>query len=663
MGEQGEKVVLAGAGERVRRTPRWACGRSGLADSIRLGYNLRTIVVTAGLQRSRLMNAWILHVIRLSTTSYCTLVTLTLIGTHCGTAGAAPDKCRNLGELTITPALTPLPPGAVEPRGWSRDWAIAAKNGLTGHMEEYNPTFRDGWKGLPVQGPGVAPDGTTGWPLEQCAYWLDGLLRLGYVLHDEGLIQKATNRINTVVDGVNRGSPSFIFWQQEMPRDFNSWAHSHMGRALVAQYEATGDKRILKALVRVYRNYPMPDAHLQFDKVSGLCNLDPMLETYRFSGDRRIFASAQAAMNLPGVQASIDAWRAGRFTTEHAVIINEDIRLPALYYLWTGNAKYLEASRSAFAWLNANHMLPHGVVSGEEYLSGVGAFRLTETCNITAQMWSSLWLYRITGERGWGDSIERAFFNAAPGTVARDFKTMCYYQSPNRICLSSLPAEPLLGHQVRLQYCRLGDPEVLCCVGNLNRIVPNYVIHMWMSTSDGGLAATLYGPCDVSAMVCGGTRVKLTCETAYPFEEAIRITVKPERPAEFPLCFRIPGWCVEPQAVVDGTHVAVTRDNSGFARVVRRWTAGEMLTLTLPMSVRVNHGFETEFPPSTKEYFDYIKKTVVLQKRRLPFETVSYGPLLFALPIPDIDPNTPRMGARWQYALDNDAAPAAVTSR
>ena len=32
------------------------------------------------------------------------------------------------------------------------------------------------------------------------------------------------------------------------------------------------------------------------------------------------------------------------------------------------------------------------------------------------------------------------------------------------------------------------------------------------------------------------------------------------------------------------------------------------------------------------------------------------GPLLFALPIPDIDPNTPAPDARWQYALDTDAA-------
>ena len=36
-----------------------------------------------------------------------------------------------------------------------------------------------------------------------------------------------------------------------------------------------------------------------------------------------------------------------------------------------------------------------------------------------------------------------------------------------------------------------------------------------------------------------------------------------------------------------------------------------------------------------------------------PYASVSYGPLLFALPIPDTSgPNTPDPATRWNYALD-----------
>ena len=112
--------------------------------------------------------------------------------------------------------------------------------------------FRDAWKGTPVAAPAAAADGT-GWPLEQCSYWLNGLVDLGFVLHDDALIRKATRRLALVVDGVNRGGTSLIYWKKDKPQGFNSWAQSQMGRALVEWYKATGEQRILDALVQGLR--------------------------------------------------------------------------------------------------------------------------------------------------------------------------------------------------------------------------------------------------------------------------------------------------------------------------------------------------------------------------------------------------------------------------
>jgi hypothetical protein len=91
-----------------------------------------------------------------------------------------------------------------------------------------------------------------------------------------------TKRLDLVVDGVLKGGESFVYWRPEsvLADNFNNWAHSHMGRALVAYYQATGDERILKALVQVYRHYPLPQLPSNFDDVSGAVNVDAMLETY-----------------------------------------------------------------------------------------------------------------------------------------------------------------------------------------------------------------------------------------------------------------------------------------------------------------------------------------------------------------------------------------------
>ncbi len=562
-------------------------------------------------------------------------------------------------EPAVKPALLVLPPGAVEPAGWLRDWAQAARDGITGHLDERHATFADGWKGVPIKAPGAKPDGT-GWPIEQSAYWLDGALRLGLVLHDEALVRKMRARLDPVVDGVNQApfGTSFIHWKPDSkPQGFDSWAHSQMGRALVALYEGTRDQRVLEALVKVYADYPAKMGTLQLGgAVSGLCNLEAMLETYSFSGDRRILERAMQAMAQPEVVKDIEAWKAGRLSPGHMVILYENIRLPGLAYPWSGDPNQLQATLGAFQWLDEYHMLPYGVASGEEFASGIGAFRKTETCDVTAMLLAASWMYRIQGQGAWGDRMERAFFNAGAGPVARDFQTMCYYQSPNRLRSDSLPCEqPHAPGPPNTRFTPLGCPNVLCCVGALNRIIPNYIIHMWMATRDNGLAATLYGPCIVSAKAGEGVPVKVTTTTDYPFGEAIRLRVEPAKEVTFPLYLRIPGWCKSPQVTVNGSKMSITPDARGFVGIARTWGKDDALELQLPMEPRVLRGYETEFPSANRKYFSF-EPAEVFQPRRLPCASVLYGPLLMALPIADVDPNTPVPDAKWQYALDTDAA-------
>ena len=377
-------------------------------------------------------------------------------------------------EPVVRPAFLPLPIGAVQPQGWLRDWAQSARRGITGHLDEWHPTFADGWKGIPIKAPGANAEGT-GWPIEQSAYWLDGALRLGLVLHDEALVKKIRARLDPVVEGVNKADAgtSFIYWKKGyQPQGFDSWAHSQMGRALVALYQGTGDKRVLDALVKVYAAYPDNMGGVAFGGVTGLCNLDAMLETYSFSGDRRILDHALRAIAQPAVAKDFQAWEAGQLLPGHMDILYENTRLPAIVYPWTGDEHLLRATLGAWRWLDDQHMLPYGVASGEEFASGIGAFRKTETCDVTAMLLAASWLYRIQGDGDWGDRMERAFFNAGAAPVARDFQTMCYYQSPNRLRSDSLPARtaaclrarngilfPQAGLSGGAVLCRRGQPH------------------------------------------------------------------------------------------------------------------------------------------------------------------------------------------------------------
>ena len=119
-----------------------------------------------------------------------------------------------------------------------------------------------------------------------------------------------------------------------------------------------------------------------------------------------------------------------------------------------------------------------------------------------------------------------------------------------------------------------------------------------------------------------------------PLQRGHRDAVKPAREASFPLSFRIPGWCRNPELSVNGSGIETVADANGFVRVDRLWKPGDAVCLRFPMSASVKTGRDKN-------------------AQGAPYASVSYGPLLFALPIPDTQgPNTPDPAAAWKYALD-----------
>jgi len=307
--------------------------------------------------------------------------------------------------------------------------------------------------------------------------------------------------------------------------------------------------------------------------------------------------------------------------------------------LWTGRRELLDAALAWHDLLARDSLQPSGVPVADEYYGPTGAFRGTETCDVAGYVWSQLSLLTVCGEGRLADRAERAFFNAAPATVSRDFRTHVYFQCPNRIVDKS-PRHPHGPQANGNSYARTHYP--LCCTAALNRILPWYVTHMWMATYDNGLAAVAYGPCQVSALAGDGVPLRLTCRTDYPFEETIEISVEPEREAVFTLSFRIPGWCTQPSLTINDTAVTVEPDAHGFAHVWRCWRAGDTVRLVFPMAASVQTGRDHNAEGA-------------------PYAAVSYGPLLFALPIADsADHNTPDAATRWQYALDPQATPLTV---
>jgi hypothetical protein len=185
--------------------------------------------------------------------------------------------------------------------------------------------------------------------------------------------------------------------------------------------------------------------------------------------------------------------------------------------------------------------------------------------------------------------LERVAYNALPAALSPHFAGRHYYQLPNQIaCTKDY-------HNFSTRH----DDDALigletgygCCTANLHQGWPKFVAHLWMATPDDGLAALVYGPCEVTAVVADGEEVRFEEDTAYPFEEDVRFIYHGASNIAFPLHLRIPSWC-DVAALRVNDRVIDQPEAGSIVRLERRWENGDRVTLHLPMKTRASRWHE-----------------------------------------------------------------------
>ncbi len=125
-----------------------------------------------------------------------------------------------------------------------------------------------------------------------------------------------------------------------------------------------------------------------------------------------------------------------------------------------------------------------------------------------------------------GDRLEKLAFNALPATFKKDMTAHQYDQQCNQVICSAKGEHVYVSNGPDSNLYGL-EPNFGCCTANMHQGWPKFVSHLWMKTPDGGLAVVAYAPCVVETKI-QGKPVKLVVETAYPFRDeiAIKVTVR-----------------------------------------------------------------------------------------------------------------------------------------
>lgn len=137
---------------------------------------------------------------------------------------------------------------------------------------------------------------------------------------------------------------------------------------------------------------------------------------------------------------------------------------------------------------------------------------------------------------------------------------------------------------------RTGYP---CCYSNMHQGWPKFTQNLWYATAEGGVAAMVYSPSEVTLKVGGGREVTITEDTVYPMGDEIRFEIRMSgrKGERFPFLLRRPGWCDEPEVAVNGEIFNVNLE-SDVMKIVREWKDGDVVCLRLPMEVEVSKWHE-----------------------------------------------------------------------
>lgn len=334
---------------------------------------------------------------------------------------------RRVNHPMIPFALDPLQWGSVTPLGWIRQWAMYARNGAASPTKAAFATLQNGkvngWRnGRPAIG---------GFWDEDSAYWIDGMTRLGLVLHDKELLSRVKEDFQYVIKN------PFNFhntWKNDV---VEGWVRSIYSRGMLAYFDGTGDADVIPFLEKAYTNYtPANSTHIHQDQEHqgsrSMTQMEALLEGHAFGGSKHMLelGLALAGRNannggynfsqelLSGCLTDPDAIMSGACEQHaHGVTFNEVAKLFAMAYSWGGNTSLLHASLGAFDMIEQYDVQPHGVNSADEDMNGISPGAGTETCDVSDFLYSNTWMLRITGDGKFGDRLEKAFHNAAPATV------------------------------------------------------------------------------------------------------------------------------------------------------------------------------------------------------------------------------------------------------
>ena len=173
-------------------------------------------------------------------------------------------------------------------------------------------------------------------------------------------------------------------------------------------------------------------------------------------------------------------------------------------------------------------------------------------------------LFSWTADARLADYYERTFYNGILGVQHPADGDKLYYL-------------PLASGYWKLFGTPLHD--FWCCTGSMSESFAKLGDSIYFHDHD-GVYVNLFVP---SQLTWAGRGLRLTLETRFPEEDTLRLRFEQAPRAALALKVRVPYWTAGGSASLNGRPLDFSAPSGGYFTVKRRWSAGDVLTVRLPM--------------------------------------------------------------------------------
>jgi DUF1680 family protein len=367
------------------------------------------------------------------------------------------------------------------------------------------------------------------------------------------------------------------------------WVHKYDLLGLLNYYQATGygpaleaSRKIGDLLTRTFgggagqRDIIAAGTHMGMAATSVL---EAMANLYRFTGDRKYLDFCEYLVrswdqpNGPKIAASLLATESV-FKTANAKAYEMMSNLVGLVELYriTGRAEYLKPAEIAWKDIVAHRLYVTGTTSAAEHfqddfvLPGEEASNVGEGCATVTFLQLTWQLLRATGQPQYADQLEHTVYNALLGAQDPRSGDICYFT-------------PLNGKKGP-------TPGINCCVSSEPRGISMIPQLAWGRRGDG--VAVLFYAAGKVAVDTGAGEVAIESTTTYPLDGAVELTVRPAKPARFPLYLRVPFWTARYEASAGGR--TYKGDPGAYLTIDREWAPGDSVKIDMDLTTRLVPG-------------------------------------------------------------------------